>query len=303
LIKDLFNLLNHISNINKFNDMSLLDLSSIEAFILVAEMRSFTQAADALGSTQSAISLKLKRLETQLDRILLERTPRLVRLSPEGEHFLPLAKDLLAANARALSKPTEKKRRLTLGISDHVAGPEFPSLLAMLAAHDPNLLLEVRVAPSVDVMQSYEAGQLDAAIIRKEGKRPDGELLFEDKFGWYAAIDWHYDASVPLKLISVTDYCGLRTTATKLLRRAGIAWMDAFIGGGATTLAAATIAGLGVAPMAHRIAPNGTREVGVELGLPALPNGLVVLHARVTEFRTRTTLRLLTSAFRAVKST
>lgn len=282
--------------------MSLLDLSSIEAFILVAEMRSFTLAAEALGSTQSAISLKLKRLETQLDRILLERTPRLVRLSSEGEHFLPLAKDLLAANARAFSKPTEKKRRLTLGISDHVAGPEFPSLLAMLAAHDPNLLLEVRVAPSTEVMQAYEAGQLDAAIVRKEGRRADGEPLFEDKFGWFAAIDWRYDTSAPLKLISVTDHCGVRSAATKLLKRAGIPWMDAFIGGGATTMAAAAVAGLGVAPMAQRVAPGGTREVGAELGLPPLPTGLVTLHARVTEFRTRAVLRMLTSAFRATKS-
>jgi DNA-binding transcriptional LysR family regulator len=282
--------------------MSLLDLSSIEAFVLIAEMRSFTQAAEALGSTQSAISLKLKRLETQLDRVLLERTPRLVRLSSAGEQFLPLAKDLLAANERAISKPANKKRRMTLGISDHVAGPEFPTLLAMLAAHDPNLLLEVRVAPSTDVMQSYEDGELDAAIVRKEGRRSDGESLFEDKFGWFAAMNWRYDANSPLKLISVTDHCGVRATATKLLRRAGISWMDAFIGGGATTLAAAAIAGLGVAPMAQRIAPSGTREVGEELGLPRLPNGQVVLHARVTEFRTQATLRMLTAAFRAAKS-
>jgi DNA-binding transcriptional LysR family regulator len=282
--------------------MSLLDLSSIEAFILVAEMRSFTQAANALGSTQSAISLKLKRLEAQLGRVLLERTPRLVRLSTEGQRFLPLAKDLLAANERAISKPTDKKRRLTLGMSAHVAGPEFPSLLAMLAAHDPNLLLEVKVASSTDIMQLYEAGQLDAAIVRKEGKRSGGELLFEDQFGWFAAIGWRHDTATPLKLISVDDDCGVRASAIKLLQRAGIAWMDAFIGGGATTLAAAALAGLGVAPMAHRIAPNGCREIGKELGLPPLPTAHIVLHARVTELRTKATLRMLATAFRPMSA-
>ena len=75
--------------------MPLLDLSALEAFVLVSELRSFTHAADALGSTQSAVSLKLKRLEAQLGRTLLERTPRLVRLSTEGQHFLPLARDML----------------------------------------------------------------------------------------------------------------------------------------------------------------------------------------------------------------
>ena len=83
--------------------MPFLDLSSLQAFVLVAELRSFTQAADVLGSTQSAISLKLKRLEAQLARTLLERTPRLVRLSPAGKNFLPLAKPSTAPTGAASS--------------------------------------------------------------------------------------------------------------------------------------------------------------------------------------------------------
>lgn len=278
--------------------MSLLDLSSIEAFILIAELRSFTQAAEALGSTQSAISLKLKRLEAQLGRTLLERTPRLVRLSADGQYFLPLAKDLLTANERALAKPVDKTRRLVLGMSDHVAGPEFPALLALLAAHDPNLLLEVKVQSSTDILNAYDEGRIDAAIVRRESKRTDCEKLFEDRYGWFAAIGWNHDERLPLKLVSVSDECGVRALAIKSLRRAGWEWMDAFIGGGMVTVAAATIAGLGVAPMARRVAPPGTREVGVALGLPPLPSSQIVLHSRVSERRTKATLRMLAAAFR-----
>jgi DNA-binding transcriptional LysR family regulator len=59
-----------------------LDLDAVQAFVLVADMQSFTRAAEALDSTQSAISLKLKKLEQRLARRLLERTPRLCGCRP-----------------------------------------------------------------------------------------------------------------------------------------------------------------------------------------------------------------------------
>ncbi|MFL9829048.1 LysR family transcriptional regulator, partial [Rhodoplanes sp. SY1] len=65
-----------------------LDVDAVRAFVLAAELKSFTRAAEALDTTQSAISLKIRRLEERLGRRLLERTPRLVRLSADGQAFL-----------------------------------------------------------------------------------------------------------------------------------------------------------------------------------------------------------------------
>ena len=279
--------------------MPLLDLSSLEAFVLVCELRSFTHAADALGSTQSAISLKLKRLEAQLGRTLLERTPRLVRLSAQGQDFLPLARDMLAANARAFMQEERGARRLVLGMSEHVAGPQFAALLKLLCAHDPELSMEVKIGSSRDLLDSYDGGELDAAIVRRQGRRKDGTPLFEDRYGWFAALSSEIDLCRPLPLISQSDDCGVRIAAVKALRGAGIAWVDAVLGGGVAAIAAAAVAGLGVAPLALRVAPPGTREVGALLGLPPLPASQIVLHTRVADHRTRRTLDTLAAAFRA----
>src|SRR5690348_6438958 len=110
--------------------MQPLDLDAVQAFVLVADLRSFTRAAEALGTTQSAVSLKLKRLEERLRRRLVERTPRLVRLSADGTVFLERARELLAAHERALAKLEAVPRRLGLGISDHAAGAALPAMLA-----------------------------------------------------------------------------------------------------------------------------------------------------------------------------
>src|SRR5690606_104528 len=280
--------------------MAALDIDAVEAFVLTADLRSFTRAAEVLGTTQSVVSLKLRRLEERLGRRLLERTPRLVRLSPEGAAFLQPARDLLAAHERALACEAPQERRLVLGISDHVAGPDLPRLLARLGASDPALRIEIRSGFSRPLLQAFDAGELDAAIVRREADRRDGEALFTDDFGWFAAESLASNAPVePLPLASLAPPCGVRGHALRLLDAAGIAWTEAFVGSGIAAVTAAVEAGLAVAPLARRIAPPGAVDVGPDWGLPAFPSSPVVLHSRASDPRTRTALRTLTAAFRA----
>src|SRR3954462_351155 len=77
-----------------------LDLDAVQAFVHVAELDSFTRAAEAMRTTQSAVSLKLKRLERRLGCRLIERTPRHVQLSAQGAVFLDHARHLLALQLR-----------------------------------------------------------------------------------------------------------------------------------------------------------------------------------------------------------
>src|SRR5512145_3336028 len=100
-----------------------LDLDAVQAFIRIAELGSFKRAAEAMRTTQAAVSLKLKRLEKRLGCRLIERTPRYVELSARGAAFLEHARELLEAQERALAALATARQRLTIGISDHVAGP------------------------------------------------------------------------------------------------------------------------------------------------------------------------------------
>src|SRR4051794_32498041 len=125
-----------------------LDLDAVQAFVRVAELGSFTRAAEAMETTQAAVSLRLKRLERRLSARLIERTSRYVELSASGSAFLDRARELLEAHNRALAAFTGDRQRLTIGISDHVAGPELPALIARMNAQDPGLLIEIRIGSS-----------------------------------------------------------------------------------------------------------------------------------------------------------
>src|SRR5262245_32949216 len=176
-----------ISVITMRNDNSArpLDIDAVRAFALVAELASFTRAAQVAGTTQSAVSLKLKRLEARLAARLIERTPRSVRLTAEGSTFLDRARDLLAAHDRAITGVSPPERRLTIGISDHVAGPDLASLIARVNAFDPALLLDVRIDFSNVLLERFDGGELDAVVARREGSRRGGEMVREDDFGWF----------------------------------------------------------------------------------------------------------------------
>jgi DNA-binding transcriptional LysR family regulator len=91
----------------------------------------------------------------------------------------------------------------------------------------------------------------------------------------------------------------VRGLATQLLDAAGIAWTERFVGGGVAAVAAAVMAGLGVAALSPRMLPFGAVDVGTRIGLPALPRLPVLLHSRARNARTREALAALGAAFKS----
>lgn len=274
-----------------------LDLDAVQAFVRIAETGSFTRAADTMQTTQAAVSLKLKRLEDRLGWRLVERTPRYVELSARGAEFLQHARELLAVHDRALAALAAPRQRLAVGISDHVAGPDLPAWIARMNAHDPQLLVEIRIGTSGELLQSFDRRELDAVVVRFHAGRDDGELLAEEKLAWFAAPQWRHRAGEALPLATMAEPCGVRALAMQQLDAAGISWTEVFVGGGVAAVAAAVMAGLGVAALAPRMLPADAAEVGPALGLPELPLLPVLLHTRVRAGRARAALDALCAAF------
>src|SRR4051812_24664436 len=164
-----------------------LDLDAVQAFVRIVELGSFTRAAEAMGTTQAAVSLRLKRLEERLGCRLVERTPRYLQLSARGAAFLERARELLAAHDHALAFSAGTRQRLTVGISDHVAGPELPALIARMNAQDPQLLIEIRIASSGDLLQSFDRRELDTVIVRLHAGRSGGGNIIPKKKRWCSA--------------------------------------------------------------------------------------------------------------------
>jgi DNA-binding transcriptional LysR family regulator len=136
---------------------------------------------------------------------------------------------------------------------------------------------------------------VDAAIVRQEGERRDGTLLFTDPLVWARSptLAWRSDEPVPV--VALHGACGVKSASTRALETVGLPWRFSFQGGSVMALQAAVRAGLGIAAFGARHLPEGCLA---DRTLPELPVGHVMLHTRLDG----ATRRVLSAAFRAVGS-
>jgi len=117
-----------------------MDLHELRIFATVAELASFTRAADQLGLAKGRVSTAVQQLEHQVATRLLQRTTRSVRLTPDGERFLDRCKELLteAEQLEAMFRPAAAglTGRLRIDLPTSLARDlVLPRLPEFLAAH------------------------------------------------------------------------------------------------------------------------------------------------------------------------
>lgn len=140
------------------------DLADLNAFAAVAEERSFTRAAARLGTSQSALSFTVRRLEERLGVRLLTRTTRSVSPTEAGERLLRTlgpALDRIGAELAALGALRERPAgtvRLTAG--EHAAETVLWPALATFLPEYPDIKVEVIVDYGLTdiVAERYDAG-------------------------------------------------------------------------------------------------------------------------------------------------
>lgn len=140
------------------------DLVDLNAFMAVAEERSFTRAAARLGTSQSALSHTIRRLETRLGVRLLTRTTRSVAPTEAGERLLETlrpALDSIGTRLAALGELRERPAgRIRITAADHAARTVlWPALARLLPAY-PDVQVEVSVDAALSdiVSDRFDAG-------------------------------------------------------------------------------------------------------------------------------------------------
>ncbi|SKA58111.1 DNA-binding transcriptional regulator, LysR family [Enterovibrio nigricans DSM 22720] len=258
--------------------MFVLDIQTVKAFILISELKNFTKAAEKLGTTQATLSVKLKRLEDRLGQRLIERTPRQVKLSAQGEQFIQSARHFVEAHDKAILNLSETKQKLRLGIACHIMGADITRLLYTLSVKHSDLSLEVSLDTSEALKNSLNDGLLDAIIIRGEDKGYAGTFLCAERMGWYASNHFKYDVDSPLPIANLSPHCGVHNYAEEALHNSSIKWKETFIGGGVAAVSAAISAGIAIGVYSERTAPPNLVNVDNVFDLPPLPVTCLTLY-------------------------
>lgn len=122
-------------------------IDTLRTFARVAELASFTRAAEHLGLPKASVSAAVQRLEAQLATRLLHRTTRKVQLTHDGQAFYQRCQDLLADvdELHQMFRPADGGLRgrlrvdMPMGTARHVVMPRLPEFLA----RHPGLEVEV----------------------------------------------------------------------------------------------------------------------------------------------------------------
>src|SRR3982751_6780793 len=115
-----------------------MDFEALRIFVKVAELASFTRAAEQLGLPKSRVSLQVQALEADVGTRLLQRTTRAVRTTPDGEQFLARARRLVVETEELgamFQAPRALRGRVRLDLpvvfAREVILPRLPDLLAV----------------------------------------------------------------------------------------------------------------------------------------------------------------------------
>ncbi len=169
--------------------MNLRDLEYVAA---VADLRSFSEAADQCGVSQPTLSAQIKKMEERLGVQLFERTNKRVVPTDIGKSILQSAHRILrevdTINETAESAHDPLTGRYRLGAFPTLASYLFPDLIPLLKERMPKLRLMLIEEKSEMLLEKLRNGQIDAAFLALPVKDDflEAAPLFDDPF--YVAV-------------------------------------------------------------------------------------------------------------------
>lgn len=176
--------------------MDELPLPLLRALVAVAEARSFSRAARALGISQSTISSQILRLEQRVGTTLIERTTRSVETTAAAQRLLPIARDILRLQRIALSRLDARPLSGMVVFAADESAALGHGLIELARGFNqvwPDVDLRVEVAPAPALLERFAAGLVDVAVVHGCAEAP-GETagrprvtaeLGRDRLRWY----------------------------------------------------------------------------------------------------------------------
>ena len=240
-------------------------------FVEVCRFLNFSQAAEALNTTQPAVSLAVKELESHYGVALFERMNRRVYLTPAGEALLATAQDVLRGFQEA-EETLGQGRPLALRVGANVSFGEagLAQVLGRFRQEHPQVRLRALVANSDKIQSLLVENQLDVGIVDGLGvsERLRAQPLYQEDLV-LAAAPGRFPAPATVEELAALPLLlrepgsGLRSSVDRVFSQQGLTPQPLLESTSTAALAQAAKAGLGVAILPEALAQ---RESGLQVG-------------------------------------
>ena len=163
-----------------------MDITLARSFLEIVATGSFLRAADRLHVTQTAVSARVKTLESLLGRQLFVRNKAGASLTIAGEQFVRHASTLVQVWERArqqVAVPPGRRAVLTIGCETSLWDPLLLDWLLWMRGAAPDLALRTQVGFPDDLLNQVADGTIEIAVLYAPQQRPGLriDLLIEEK--------------------------------------------------------------------------------------------------------------------------
>jgi DNA-binding transcriptional LysR family regulator len=146
-----------------------MSLVKYEILNKVAEVSSFTKAADALGLTQSAVSHAVSSLEKECGFALIHRSRTGVTLTSEGQTMLRAMRHVLDADELLQQEAAHilgvTRGKLRIGVISSISSNWMPEIIRIMDNQFPGIQVELREGDYYEIEQWLQSGEVDAGFL------------------------------------------------------------------------------------------------------------------------------------------
>ncbi|MEM8582592.1 MAG: LysR family transcriptional regulator [Pseudomonadota bacterium] len=257
----------------------LLELDLLRTLVAIADTGNFSAAADAVFRTPSAISMQVKKIEEIVGAPVFLRDSRRVEVTADGAFLVEHARRMLALNRIAMARfvAPEVAGVVRVGAPDFIAEDVLPAMLRAFSETHPGITVDVVVEASGQMVKLVQTGDLDFAMITCLEAEIPGELLFRERLVWAMRQGGIAAEQKPLPVSVWDQTCAWRRAGISRLEAQDREWRLAFQSSHIAGQRSAILADLAVAPVSASTLGGDIVEVPEHLGLPQLPDYVVML--------------------------
>lgn len=261
-----------------------LDIATLRSFVLIAQGRKFSEAALAVGRSQSAITLQIQKLESDVSATVFRRTGNGVELTPVGERLLSYARRLVTINDEALGQAIRPApdRVISLGITPDFAETVMPSLLLEFREAYPQVVVVLRIDRTPSLINAILSGKIDLAIGEHKDDPLNKGVIAEAPLIWIGRKDFQMPPDGLLPLAMIEETCTYRTAAVDALRGRQ-QFRVAATANSLGEIIAAVESGFSITVRTRHALRPPLVSLGTELNLPPLPTLAFALYAQPSE--------------------
>lgn len=258
----------------------MLDPHVLKSFIAVAELKSFTKAANKVHLTQSTVSQQIKKLEEDLKCSLFSRQGKIASTTLEGEKLLLYARKIchLLEEAEDVVKLDLEYGFLRIGVPEDIASSFIAPVLAGIKKKYSKIQFSVMTGISRKLWEHFERGELDIVFIKQKKGDTTGIASWCEPLVWvdhFRIMNYNKDI---IPLVAFSDNGLYRNEMINYLDEMGKRWRVSYESSSLPALTSAISIGFWISLLPGRVVLKDHKILSARQGFRSMVDFELVMH-------------------------